>query len=515
LLACASQFAEYDDSSKFHYIFKKTPQHNLSINNVMTSAFDCANTSLVLATSSSPSVAAISEPQEEEQLPATAATAAAAESETEDEEIKMNCVGGVRGMEESDVNTTDHSNCESDDDEEEEEESNNGEEEEGVVSFVTGHLRGALPLVRPKATPPPQRPTLSPHMEGQEEMETSGNSSSDNDEEDGDNVNNDDEASTVASDKPSVGARGVALSFGTPSGFSDADASSSENDDDEDSDVEDMESGPLANKNSLVEPAALRAGTRLGDQDLEDKKQDIERELLSMNEVLGQSLLAHDMDDSEAALDHLLGVVHDRDEFINLPKTKRVLSFNTLAALNAETGRSADSPKRLKANGSLLSTAFMPDFCLGAPAVEHEQIKMNFRIEARRESPIISSSDEEDLDGQLRDELDPHADDEKSIGRDNSPVPLLTPPGSPLTIEIDGGGTTTVCEWPSNLAVDNAMRAAADQEVPEVSRSMSPDVTLQEEDSDNTLSGSSSSQAVFDTSTLTPLLQGISVGNHR
>jgi hypothetical protein len=483
----------------------------------MASAFDCANTSLVLATSSSPCVAAAtSEPQEEQQQQQER-RATAAESETEDEEVKMNCVGGLRGMEESDMNTTDHSCDESEeDDEDDEEESNNGEEEEqGVVSFVTGHLRGALPLVRPKATPPPQqRLTLSPHMEGEEELETSDNaSSSDADEE---YVEDDDDADASTA---SVGARGVALSLGTPSGISDADASSSENDGDDDDDDEDSDL-----EEDIVEPAEL----------VKDKKQDLERELLGMNEVLGQSFQSQDMDESESALDHLLGVAQDRDDILNLPKTKRVLSFNSLAALQAETtsaGRTADSPKRLKSSSLLLATtSFMPAFCLGAPAVDHEPLKMNFCIQARhRDSPIISSSDEEDLDGQLRDELDPaHAaapddNDETSIVggvRDNSPVPLLTPPGSPLTIEIDGGGTTTVCEWPSNLAVDIAMCSAADQEEvsEEVSRSMSPDVSLEQEDSDYTLSGSSSSntdsQAVFDTSTLTPLLQGISVGNH-
>ena len=35
----------------------------------------------------------------------------------EDEEVAMNCVGGFRGMEESDLNTTDVSSDEDDDDE--------------------------------------------------------------------------------------------------------------------------------------------------------------------------------------------------------------------------------------------------------------------------------------------------------------------------------------------------------------------------------------------------------------
>jgi hypothetical protein len=40
---------------------------------------------------------------------------AASESETEDEEVRMNCVGGFRGIEDSDMNTTDNSDDEDDD----------------------------------------------------------------------------------------------------------------------------------------------------------------------------------------------------------------------------------------------------------------------------------------------------------------------------------------------------------------------------------------------------------------
>jgi hypothetical protein len=39
----------------------------------------------------------------------------ASESETEDEEVRMNCVGGFRGIEDSDMNTTENSDYEEDD----------------------------------------------------------------------------------------------------------------------------------------------------------------------------------------------------------------------------------------------------------------------------------------------------------------------------------------------------------------------------------------------------------------
>ena len=66
-------------------------------------------------------------------------------------------------------------------------------------------------------------------------------------------------------------------------------------------------------------------------------------------------------------------------------------------------------------------------------------------------SSAAAEEDDSELDGQLRDEL---LVLEQS--RENTPVPLLTPPHSPLMVEI-GGSRTTVCEWPSNLAVDSAM----------------------------------------------------------
>jgi hypothetical protein len=41
------------------------------------------------------------------------------ESETEDEEVRMNCIGGLRGMDDSDINSTDGSESDDEDDAEE------------------------------------------------------------------------------------------------------------------------------------------------------------------------------------------------------------------------------------------------------------------------------------------------------------------------------------------------------------------------------------------------------------
>ena len=63
---------------------------------------------------------------------------AASESETEDEEVRMNCVGGFRGIEDSDMNTTENSDDEDDDDALTDDESSR----DGWVPIIRLHLDG-------------------------------------------------------------------------------------------------------------------------------------------------------------------------------------------------------------------------------------------------------------------------------------------------------------------------------------------------------------------------------------
>jgi hypothetical protein len=79
-----------------------------------------------------------------------------------------------------------------------------------------------------------------------------------------------------------------------------------------------------------------------------------------------------------------------------------------------------------------------------------------FAMKIREESPaLMSTDDNDDLDRQLGEELD---DQYRGGEGQETPVPLLTPPGSPLTVEWEGAATT-LCEWPSNLIVDSALQA--------------------------------------------------------
>lgn len=122
---------------------------------------------------------------------------------------------------------------------------------------------------------------------------------------------------------------------------------------------------------------------------------------------------------------------------------------------------------------------------------------------------MSSEEDEEEMDKRLGEELlqKLKGDEAKRGGESPPPVPLLTPPQSPLTIEGEAGGTATLCEWPSNLAVDLALREATDL------RPMTPE-SLQRFEYDEEARVASQPTKCTDTeaSALTPLLQGIYVG---
>jgi hypothetical protein len=374
------------------------------------------------------------------------------ESETEDEEVKMNCIGGYRGADDSDMNTTDH-----DDDSLSDDEVDTSGRGQGVVKFVQERVGPYHSVVRPQATSPSSRGSkpLSP-LEEDDGSESSNSS---------------------------IGARGVALSLGTGS------ATMSESQDDDLSELPSDSEEEIAEeaRNPFHDPG-YNAENEDTDEELEDHNDD---ELDDILETLGQS----EQDDSPLA-----GVTNDRDDYhINIPKAKRVLSFNTLAALNSEIERirgDSMSPKRAKHVKGYDDSHGLIGFSLGASAMDESFSMSPVKVQAfrDRESPLISSSDDEALDRQLEDELG----DGVERSQDNSPVPLLTPPDSPLTIEINGD-RAMLCEWPSNLAVDSAMAAAMYDKRP-----LSP----------ASLNGSSDEEDAKErvASALTPLLMGISVG---
>lgn len=95
------------------------------------------------------------------------------------------------------------------------------------------------------------------------------------------------------------------------------------------------------------------------------------------------------------------------------------------------------------------------------------------------------SMEEEEVDDQLAEELsDYNSQAECCIDVVQNPIPLLTPPGTPIPIKSDES-VVEIYEWPCNLTVDNAFQSAIKL------RSLSPmslakleDVNRREEDFD-------------------------------
>ena len=481
------------------------------------------------------------------------------EDETEDEEVKMNCIGGLRGVQDSDMNTTDDdmSNDGDDDDEERAEEKDPDEyvtmlvfcsllkislmdcishfhiefcflhSTQGVVQFVSNRAKGTFPLLRPKATTPPT-PTsrLSPQEEGDEERSTT--SSSDGDDE---------------SSCSSVGARGIPFAIGTPmddaSMEDDDDDENGENDDDDNASTSSSSSSESEDENEAEQsesPVKSESVNEVGEEVVNTNKEDEQVDELSINtdaalegsnDELSELLTSLGEDPIDPVPDELdtserfIGVMEDGDDFVEIPKTKRVLSFNTLAALNIEARGKGHSPKRLCKDHNVTEPSEAPSllgsFTLGPPAMSESPVK--FHLLRRESSPVISSSDEEgdEYDRQLEEELAENTAEPEE--REETPVPLLTPPGSPLTVEVDGN-MTTVCEWPSNLTVDSAMAAASEL------RPLSPssledleqkdreweDLDRKDQELEEAARPQASSSTAVCPSTLTPMLRGISVG---
>lgn len=319
----------------------------------------------------------------------------------------------------------------------------------GVVKFVQDHVpaKVGVPLVRPKASPPLGKPLTSFQDIVKQPKRTSGDSN-----------------------------------ISTP--------------DLENQDQMDVREFPVGDNKQETGVHFFH----VGDKD--------DLELSEIAETLGQSL-SHDLDESETSNMQFLGVVEDRQEAIfTLPKTKRVLSFNTLAALDIDAGRGEEATKRtrsdLKKFPGMSRMSLLSNFSLGSSALQYPVAVRTLR-EVVEMSPVLDSStdeadDEEALDRQLGDELDTPKEEDPE--RENTPVPLLTPPSSPLTIQVDESTRLQYCEWPSNLVVDSALVSISEL------RPLSP-ASLENLERDE--EARFPLQYENDVTTLTPLLRGIYV----
>jgi hypothetical protein len=231
----------------------------------------------------------------------------------------------------------------------------------------------------------------------------------------------------------------------------------------------------------------------MSDKDEEEDEVVTDEIIDSLEEVVFLGL-----NESELSPLQYIGVMNDnRSEVFSLPKPKRVLSYSILTMFNASISET-ERPKRARNDDRMeMTPVSLAEFSLGPTLVKkNERLLQSLYI--REKSPV--SSNDEELDRQLGEELDLQDDIED---RDETPVPLLTPPGSPLTIDWDGS-KTMICEWPSNLIIESALQAVNEL------RPMSP-TSLENLERDD----QGRFTAEFDikgNTTLTPLFRGIQVG---
>ena len=188
---------------------------------------------------------------------------------------------------------------------------------------------------------------------------------------------------------------------------------------------------------------------------LDPYPQDFESELTEIMVSIGDALeLA--LDESETSSRFLyLGVMKDMESSATAMRVPK----RGFCQSDDRSGNISDVYKKARSVTIDLPTVIRPITVLQTNFKDQATCSCSlsslFAIKIREESPALTSTDDDDdLDRQLGEELD---DQYRGDGQE-TPVPLLTPPGSPLTVEWEGAATT-LCEWPSNLIVDSALQA--------------------------------------------------------
>mmetsp|Transcript_3397 Transcript_3397/g.8803 ORF Transcript_3397/g.8803 Transcript_3397/m.8803 type:complete len:651 (-) Transcript_3397:39-1991(-) len=133
------------------------------------------------------------------------------------------------------------------------------------------------------------------------------------------------------------------------------------------------------------------------------------------------------------------------------PLPKRILSSQMLSGLTGVT-KFADSPKRQRRKEKNTSACVpsMPSLDL-VPSLPY--LQRCCTEQADEPVPEGRFECERECERYLSEELNASS---ASKVNPSTPIPLLTPPASPLVVKSDEG-ETSICEWPSNLAVDTAM----------------------------------------------------------
>ena len=310
-------------------------------------------------------------------------------------------------------------------------------------------------------------------------------------------------------------ARGIPLAFETTSDFSESDFEENGDDvcDDEipfflsnDTTLDQMLSMAVEPESIMFHQAAIDEGSEKDPELLDlanqferyserpDWEDDdlVERVTAHENTLVGASFHSLSVDDNEANCSP-----NETDPASSL-KLKRCLSNLSIFENERDfASYTKESPKRMRFVSTQdfkpTTLPYMPDFSLGPSALT--------RCYEGAVSP--STDDELEQDRQLSEEL--VNDCLLFEDRECTPVPLLTPPASPFRVETEDGATTW-CEWPCNLAVDNARTADFRM------RESSPDSLQQvEEDEETSIETylKEHRKSPSKSTTLTPLIQGI------
>eukprot|EP00533_Pseudo-nitzschia_delicatissima_P005982 CAMPEP_0116086374 /NCGR_PEP_ID=MMETSP0327-20121206/4821_1 /TAXON_ID=44447 /ORGANISM="Pseudo-nitzschia delicatissima, Strain B596" /LENGTH=425 /DNA_ID=CAMNT_0003577421 /DNA_START=494 /DNA_END=1771 /DNA_ORIENTATION=+ len=366
--------------------------------------------------------------------------------ETEDEEVKRNCIMGESGIRDSDFFDTDTDDEEVKEEEEVENEVQSDDDstealdgdevEERMVDLVKFVTVGSQ-ILKPKGValcrPMPIVPTTVVHAK---------------------KLNDSDEASRGSNVKINLSPSTSSSSCFSPTSKGDNEMeispSSSSRDSDSDSNDGDVESvdSDTENKSSSVHfPFDREDGLPLeavpGSINIAP----------SIDESCCKSSIEDQQEAQESGDYALVGASGASvDDKWQMPKHKRVLSSNTLSTLNQEAGHDEDNAKKTRLS---IDVSTIPEITLDVQALDEiiQPLPRQFLI--RDESLLMGSSSDEEEDKFLSQEL------EEKYNRcsvANFPIPLLTPPHSPRTVDDSIEDQTMSCvEWPSNLVMDSAI----------------------------------------------------------
>lgn len=271
-----------------------------------------------------------------------------------------------------------------------------------------------------------------------------------------------------------------------------------ESQDEEMSDEESTASVPFDTFNNVDDPSdELELESALQDTPSKMRNADEDAESVASDDSAMEDL--QDPTLQSALLCDIVELEPKKENPDALAHVKRVLSSSAL--LGRSSSSTMLSPKRIcRQAGSDCSDedALPPELSLGPTAFCTSQ------------KVSVTDEDDEEQDRQLGEEL---REGEEERERVTTPIPLLTPPGSPLRVESDdGNGDVTVCEWPSNLAVDSALAATKELRPPSPQNLQ----TWELEEEERLMKSAESSpkappgEDAF-SSSLTPMMRGISV----